>query len=183
LACYDPNPQKCNRLLVMIDEYQRVGELNPKKAAENNSSLHTFFNEHPTSLQLILSFSCGNQKNVDYLLSPELKSRAAPQSISLDILTQNEAKEFIKDLFSQFKLQVNDDWAYPFQPDAVDLIIKTIGNKKSLTPRRLMLYFDHVIKQCLLDGDPERDGFTSDHVKLYVENPQLGSIDVDVPVD
>jgi len=181
LASYDPDPLKRNRLLVMIDEFQRIGELNPNKAAENNSSLHTYFNQHPTFLQLILSFSCGNQKNVDFLLSRELKSRAAIQSISLDVLTQNEAREFIKDLFSQFRVDNNGDWAYPFQSDAIDLIIKTIADKKSLTPRRLMLYFDHALKHCYLDQDLPRGGFSSQDVSVYLSDPQLGVIDKDTP--
>lgn len=179
LACYDSDPQKRNRLLVMIDEFQRIGELNPRKAAENNSSLHTYFNLHPTYLQLVLTFSCGNQQNVDYLLSPELKSRAAIQAINLDVLTLDEAKIFIKDLFSQFRLHDDDDWAYPLQDATVDLIIKTISNKKSLTPRRLMLYFDYALKQCLLDQDPPREGFSSQDVGVYLNDPRLGEIDKD----
>ena len=59
LACYDPDPTKSNRLLVMIDEYQRVGELRPKISSENNASLHTYFNQHPTNLQLIYLFPLG----------------------------------------------------------------------------------------------------------------------------
>jgi hypothetical protein len=104
LACFDPNPAKQNRMVVMIDEYQRVGELTPRISSENHSSLHTYFNLHPTGLQLLLSFSFGKKENVDYLLSQELKSRAEPQSISLDVLTIAEANAFIKDLFDQFRL-------------------------------------------------------------------------------
>jgi len=183
LACYDPDSTKINRLMVMIDEYQRVGELKPKIASENNSSLHTYFNQHPTGLQLILSFSFGKQANVDYLLSPELKSRAELQSIILDTLTHDEAVEFIRDLFSQFRCKVDDRWSYPFTPDAVEMIIRFIAAKKALTPRRLMLYFDHVLSQRLLDSDPDVNGIEYKEIQSYLADPQLGALDIDAPIN
>lgn len=181
LACYDPDPQKTNRLLVMIDEYQRVGELRPRVAAENNSSLHTYFNEHPSGLQLVLSFSFGKKENVDYLLSSELKSRAEPQAINLDVLSPTEAVEFIRDLFRQFRCQEDNRWSYPFTPAAVDKIIETIASKKTLTPRRLMMYFNHVLEQCSLDQDPGVNGYSYEQIQSYLEDPELGSLDLDSP--
>ena len=180
LACYDPDPTKQNRLVVMIDEYQRVGELTPRIATENHSSLHTYFNQHPTGLHIFLTFSFGNKENVDYLLSAELKSRAEPQSISLDVLTPNEACEFIGDLFKQSRITQDDRWAYPFEPEAVIGIIQSIHQKKSLTPRRIMLYFDHVLEEARLDQEPGKDGYTLEAIQRYLNDPQLGGLDVDV---
>jgi len=184
LACYDSDPTKANRILVMIDEYQRVGEFKPKIGAENNSSLHTYFNQHPTGLQLILSFSFGKKENVDYLLSAELKSRSEPQSINLDTLTTSEAVEFIRDLFRQFRCEEDDRWSFPFAPDAVDKIIQSIAVKKALTPRRLMVYFDYILSQYLLDHqDLERESIEYLDIKAYLEDPQLGSIDTDISIE
>lgn len=181
LACYDPDPLKANRLLIMVDEYQRVGELNPRIASENNSSLHTYFNQHPTNLHLVLSFSFGVKENLDYLLSPELKSRADLQAINLDTLTHPESVEFIRDLFLQFRITKDDRWSYPFTPQAVDQVIQTILAKKNLTPRRLMVYFDHALSQALLDGDPDEQGFDVEHIQKYLDDPHLGELDFDVP--
>jgi hypothetical protein len=182
LACYEPDPNKANRLVVMVDEYQRVGELNPKIAAESNSSLHTYFNEHPTNLHLVLSFSFGKKENVDYLLSAELKSRAEPQSVSLDTLSQMEAVDFIRDLFAQFRCQEDTRWSYPFTPDAVTRIILWIATKKALTPRRLMVFFDHILSQVQLDTDVSGDGFGFDQIRSYLDDPQLGALDIDTQV-
>lgn len=181
LACFDPDPAKQNRLVVMIDEYQRVGELRPNIAAENHSSLHTYFNQHPTGLQIILTFSFGNKENVDYLLSSELKSRAEPQSISLDVLTPVEANDFIKDLFNQFRIDQNGQWAYPLTPTAVQGIIQTIARQKTLTPRRLMVYFNHILQEASLDADPGPGGFSFEDICKYLEDPQLGDLDMDSP--
>jgi hypothetical protein len=181
LASYDPDQTKANRLLVMIDEYQRVGELRPKIASENNASLHTYFNQHPTNLQLILSFSCGNKENIDFLLSAEVKSRAEPKAIILDVLTKDEAVDFIRDLLSQFRNSKDDRWSFPFSPRAVDLVINCIVSRKSLTPRRLMLYFNHVLSQGLLDSDPPENGFDNEQIKQYLEDEHLGNLDLDMP--
>ncbi len=179
LASYDPDPVKQNRLVVMIDEYQRVGELRPAIASENHSSLHTYFNQHPTGLQLLLTFSFGKKENVDYLLSAELKSRAEPQSLSLDIMTPVEANAFIKDLFDQFRVTSNNQWAYPFTPSAAQQIIQTIARQKTLTPRRLMVYFNHVLQEAALDSDPGLEGYSFEDVCKYLEDPQLGDLDGD----
>jgi len=180
LAVFDPDPTKQNQLVVMIDEYQRVGELRQKIWSENNSSLHTYFNQHPTGLQLLLSFSFGNKDNVDYLLSPELKSRAAPQTITLDILTPTEACEFVRDLLSQFRIEQDERWAYPFTPEAVEHIIQSIAQQKTITPRRLMLYFDHVLKEVYVDNDdPGPFGYSVEAIQKYLEDPELGRLDLD----
>lgn len=181
LACYDQDPTKSNRLLVMIDEYQRVGELRPRIAAENNSSLHTYFNLHPTNLQLVLSFSFGNKANVEYMLSSELKSRAEPNAINLDTLTTTEAANFICDLFSQFRCRPEESKGFPFTTDSVNRIVQSINSHKTLTPRRLMVYFDHVLSQCLMDNITIGDGIEYDQIQNYLSDPDLGSLDIDTP--
>lgn len=183
LACYDPDPSKANRLVVMIDEYQRVGELNSRIATENNSSIHTYFNEHPTNLHLILSFSCGKKENVEYLLSAELKSRTEPQSISLDTLSPIEASDFIYDLFAQFRCQEDAHGSYPFTPDSITKIIQWISGKKNLTPRRLMVFFDHILSQAHMDTNVSGDGLEFDQIRVYLEDPQLGTLDIDTQPD
>jgi len=47
LVNYRNSPPK--KLVIMIDEYQRVGELKEKLRSENNAGLHTFFNQNPTA--------------------------------------------------------------------------------------------------------------------------------------
>lgn len=183
LAIYDPDPNKANRLAVMIDEYQRVGELRPKISAENNASLHTYFNQHPTNLHIFLSFSFGKQENLKYLLSDELKSRADPQAINLDVLTTEDAVEFIQDLFHQFRMENDDRWAYPLNPNTVNRLITHIAAQKTLTPRRLMVYFDHVLSQALLDSDPGENGFEYEQIREYLEDIHLGELDIDAPTE
>jgi len=164
----------------MLDEYQRIGELKPRIRSEINAGLQGYFNECPNGLELILSLSCGREDNVAYLLSDELKSRAELRSISLDVLSQTEAISFIRDLLAQFRLHEEERWAYPFSPQAVETLVKHIAKTKALTPRRLMLYANHVLLESQLPSDPERTlEITAQEVHELVADPRLGAMDVD----
>jgi hypothetical protein len=80
---------------------------------------------------VILSFSFGRRENVEYLLSRELKSRANPQSISLDVLSRSEAIGFIQDLPAQFRIQLDHRLAYPFSPGALQMLVEHIAQTKT----------------------------------------------------
>ena len=149
---------------------------------EVNSGLHSFFNDHPRGLELFLSFSFGRKENVEYMLSSELKSRAEPQSISLDILTPAQATAFLQGLLAEFRLREDSNWAYPFTPDAVRLMIDTIGESKAITPRRLMLYADHVLLESQVTHGP---GYTEPipaaEAQALLSDARLGELDTDGP--
>lgn len=161
------------KALIMFDEFQRIGELQPRLMREINVGLHTFYNANPSGLELILSFSFGEQDNVRFLLSDELRSRARLQTISLDVLGQSEAVEFIEDLLSQFRMEQTSDLCTPFTPGAVDEIVQFTAQKLTLTPRYLMQCFDHVLREWLLDHGP--DGRVETVQALYY----LSSLDLE----
>ncbi len=178
LATFKSNPP--TKLVVMLDEYQRIGELKPRVMSEVNGGLHSYYNEHPNGLEVLLSFSFGRQDNVAYLLSDELKSRAEPQSISLDLLSQAEAIEFIRDLLAQFRLRQDERWAYPFSPEAVETLVKHIVETKALTPRRLMLYANHILLESQFGRGPDDTSeITLQEVKALLADSRLGAMDVD----
>ena len=181
LLCYHPEPRKSNRVLVMIDEYQRIGELSARLRNENNASLHTYFNSQP-GIQLMLSFSFGNQDNLRYLVSPELLSRSDPDSILIDVMSHQEAIEFYRDLLSQFRIEKDDRWSFPLTSESVDMTIRAISSRKTLTPRRLMGYFDHVILRCYQKyGAPPPEGYSPEAVSIFLNDPSLGELDADTP--
>jgi hypothetical protein len=167
-------------ILLMIDEFQRVGELRPNIISQVNSSLHTIFNTHPTGLQLLLTFSFGKKENLDYLLSGELKSRAELQAIYLDVLTREEAVLFLADLLAQFRINKDDArLLYPFSQAAINTLMLTISQKKTLTPRRIMLYANHVLTEHMLNTDGM--GEISDKEILSCLNaPELEEMDLDL---
>jgi hypothetical protein len=178
LANYNSNPP--TKLVIMVDEYQRIGELKSKVMNEINSGIHTFFNENPKGLEIILSFSFGREDNVGFLLSNEVRSRAEPQTISLDVLNEVEAIEFIRDLLAQFRLTQDDRWAYPFTPEAISILVKEVRKRNAITPRRLMLYANHVLLERQyakgIDGSNE---ITADELKTLLADLKLGSMDTE----
>ena len=180
LATFGSGPS--TKLVLMIDEYERIGVLKPRARNEINGSLHTYFNAHPAGVELILSFSFGRQENVGYLLSPELKSRAEPRAISLDVLTKEEATDFFRDLLAQFRLKEDGRWAYPFSPEALQTIVEHVADRKSLTPRRLMVYANHVLLESQAEREPGSvSEVRADEVRQYLADPRLGDIDADEP--
>jgi hypothetical protein len=178
LAVWGGKQQK--QLLLMIDEFQRIGELRPNIISQINSSLHTVFNAHPTGLQLVLTFSVGNKENVDYLLSAELKSRAELQPINLDFLSHEEAIGFLADLLGQFRVNLNDQRPfYPFSLTSVNAMLVTIAQKKTLTPRRIMQYANYVLTEYMLNANDSVDEISEAEVVSLLSAPQLGEMDLD----
>jgi hypothetical protein len=168
------------QILLMIDEFQRVGELRPNIISQINSSLHTVFNAHPTGLQLMLTFSFGKKENVFYLLSAELRSRAEPQPINLEVLSREEAFAFLSDLLGQFR--INKDCAnsvFPFSQSAVNTMLMTIAKKKALTPRGIMLYANHVLTEHMLNTNDSRDEISDAEMVSLLNAPELGEMDID----
>lgn len=169
-----------SKLVVMLDEYQSIGVLTPKVRHEINAGMHSYYNKHPKGLDVILSFSFGRKDNVIFLLSDELKSRVELQTISLDLLSQAEAIEFIRDLLAQFRMKDDERWAFPFAPDAVRALVGHIVRQKALTPRRLMQYASDLLSEIYLARDPEcSEEISAGQVVELLANPDLGMIDRD----
>lgn len=178
LAAFRSNPP--SKLVVMLDDYHRVGELKARVRGEVNGGLHSYYNRNPKGLEIILSFSFGRKENVAYLLSNELKSRTEPQSISLDVLTEAQAVEFLRDLLAQFRVREDERWAYPFAPEAITVLVSHIAKTKALTPRRLMQYADQVLTASVYARGPSStEEITAQQVRGLLADPELAAIDVD----
>lgn len=178
LAILGKNKQK--QLLIMIDEFQRIGELRPSIMSQVNSSLHTVFNSHTTGLQLLLTFSFGKKENVDYLLSSELKSRAEPQTINLDVLSHEEGIEFLSQLLGQFRINDNEpNPLFPFSREAADILITTISNQKDLTPRRIMHFSNYVLSEYLLSHRDLQGEIGQAEVNSILSTDLLGDLDAE----
>ena len=176
------NSKTSSKLVVLLDEYQRIGELKTITRFEINAGMHGYFNANPSGLELFLTFSFGRQDNVGYLLSGELKSRAVPETLSLDVLSKTEALAFLRELLETFRLKPDGRWAYPFSPDALECMVEQIARTKALTPRRLMLYGDHILQQSIiLRTGGLTSQITSQEVHQWLSDASLGTLDVDEP--
>jgi len=170
------------KLVIMMDEFQRIGELRPGITREINTALHTYFNDNPRGLELLLTFSCGRQDDVRFLLSPEIQSRADIETISLDALTQNEGMEFLRDLLAQCRIVPDERWAFPFAPEAIKVLVERISARKQLTPRRIVKYADHVLRERILNlSDPTVDfvEISEDEMRQALSAPEIDNLDAD----
>jgi len=91
------------RLLIMIDEFQRAGLLRNEIQNKIQAGLHTFFNNCPKGVSLILSFKFGSEREIRDYLSSELEDRAESQTIVIPVLEVGEAAEFLQALVESVK--------------------------------------------------------------------------------
>jgi hypothetical protein len=168
------------KVLVMVDELQRIGQLTPKLTQEINAGLHSYYNQNPTGLELILSFSFGRQEDIRFLLSDELLSRAEPLTLKLDVLSEAEAIHFISDLLEQYRVVETENTFEPFTAEAVTEIVAYIAARKQLTPRRLMHYFNHVLLEREFDDLHDGQGLVTQQDALrYLQDSAIGELDAD----
>jgi hypothetical protein len=136
---------KCySKLLMMLDEFQRVDQLPPRVRRDVNDGIHTLFNSCPEFLWILLSFSFGEPNNIKYLLTDEVISRADLERIQLPTMSDKQAIEFVVDLLRAYRCKDMKDPFFPFTKESCQAILKQVGR---LTPRRIMKGFDLVLRR------------------------------------
>ena len=163
-----------NRILWMIDEFQRINDCRTSTKNEINSCLLSIFNRCPNSLSIIISFSgYPEEKSLPSWLSPEIKDRIGiDPPLLLPRLSDEEAYKFVKDVLGHFRdlaSKVSIPF-FPFSEESVHRVLSLIKEKAKESnrddqpkPRTIMQFFDRVLK--------------SAHPKL--EKDEIKLIDVD----
>ncbi len=140
-----------NRIIWIIDEFQRIEICRKPLLEEINSCLHSTFNRNPNCFSLIISFSGTPQRKLPDWFSPELEDRIGIEKvITLPPMTSEEAFLFIKDLFEHFRPSGSNlpNPYYPFTKETVHELIDLIKKKKfELKPRTLMQFFNAVLEE------------------------------------
>jgi hypothetical protein len=140
-----------NRVVWMIDEFQRIGFLRPSQRSDIHVGLHSIFNELPSGLSLLLSFSFGEARNIKYLLSEELLDRANMEKyFQLPLLQQAEAYSFVADLLAAHRPDGADcSPTFPFDESTVRWLLAAIDADRNLQlkPRTIMQVFNAVLSE------------------------------------
>jgi hypothetical protein len=123
------------RVLLMVDEFQRVEGLRRQEQDDVNAGLHSFFNSSGHGISLLLSFSFGVEENIKHFLNRELLSRVDPLRITIPMLSQADGIDFLNDVINQAR-QPTGSW--PVTSDVVPAIVTVVAEKFDLTPRRLL---------------------------------------------
>ena len=122
------------RVMLMLDDFQRVGELRKGKRNDILAGIRTVLNNCPASLTIILSFKFGIATEVKTYLSEELRDVSDPQAIMIPALEKHEAEEFLNDLIEKVRLP---GAACRIMPEAVGALIERASTVGTLKPRLL----------------------------------------------
>jgi hypothetical protein len=150
------------RVLLMVDEFQRVEVLRQQFQDDINAGLHGFFNACAHGMSLLLSFSFGVEGNIKHFLNPELLSRVDPLRISIPMLTRDEGVVFLQDIIGRARGS-SDGW--PVSADVIPAIVTAVAEKFELTPRRLLKAADLVFSSAEMEIE---DGVLSEVTSTYV---------------
>jgi hypothetical protein len=143
--------QPNTRLLIMVDEFQRLHESSDKISKNVGIGLHTFYNAVPRRLSILLSFACRKKENVDVILSRELKSRADTRSIQLPEMSRDDVHVFIQELFDAYRIKKKPPTVlFPLQSECVPVVIDDIVARKELVcPREISKRIDRLLDMSL----------------------------------
>lgn len=136
------------RVVLMVDEYQRVAEGRRRQLQEIGHAIHTLYNACPVRLSLVLSCATGGFDDYTMVLTPEIVSRLSPKRVQLHYLSPPDAVEYIHDLFAAYR--VDGTAVDPFFPLTADsaqefaqyLVARLTGE---LTPRRLNMAYSELV--------------------------------------
>lgn len=132
------------KLLLMLDEFQRVDHLVPRIRRDVNTGIRTLLNACPESLSIILSFSFGKPENIRFLLPEDVMTLADLESIKLPQMIEKESMEFVADLLKNYRCHEAVEPLFPFTEESCQAILGKVGK---LTPRRIMKRFTVVLRR------------------------------------
>lgn len=136
-----------SRIVVMLDEAQRLGEFKSRIGSDVSIGLQTWFDATPNGLSLILSFGSGKESFVRHLLSPELQSREDTMKLRIPLLDYGNAIIFVEGVLSHHRSESPPTKWYPFTEDQVETLIAELTNRSNVTPRDLMKVFNAALRE------------------------------------
>jgi hypothetical protein len=143
------------RLVLLIDEFQRVAPLQEHRRNAVLSSVRTLFSRNPKGVSAVLAASCRIEKNAMDLLPRELQTiMGMKPSITLPEMSLEEAVEFVRDRFAYFRPGGYSAEVFaPFDDAGIMHVLKTIQDKEeaSMIPRTILqvlgMLYDELLEE------------------------------------
>lgn len=130
------------RLVLLMDEFQRLGVLPERARAAVLSNLRSLFNRNPTHLSVLAAATTRLERTALDLLPQELRTLMGMRpSISLPEMSENEAYEFVLGRFACFRFDgYSGDPTGPIGAESIRATIAFIKNEANarLIPRTLL---------------------------------------------
>lgn len=139
------------RLLIMIDEFQRLHESSDAISRNVNTGLHTFYNAVSRWLSIVLSFAFRTKQNINVIISDELKSREDTRSIVLPEMSHDKVAPFVRELFQVFRTAaIPPTPLFPLELGCIDILVNDIVKKQVvLSPREIIKRLDCLLAEAL----------------------------------
>lgn len=147
LASQSQNRPGC-RVVWLLDEFQRIGQLPRQLQSEINVGLHSTFNASPTGLTMVFSFSGKPEKELPSYFTAEMRDRIGLTKVMvLPPLQKEEALTFVRDVLKNLRtLEAYDKGEFfPFTEESAKYIIDRVNDVMDLKPRAIMQAFDAVL--------------------------------------
>ncbi len=145
------------RVLLLLDEFQRIGALPEKHRWPVLSNLRSLFSQNPTQLSVVVAAATRLEKTAMDLLPTELKTLMGPRPIvSLPEMNIEEALGFVEGRLASFRPPgYADDAFYPLQKDIVRDTIEFLANETNakLIPRTILQALSAIYDEYLLSGE------------------------------
>lgn len=130
------------RLVLLVDEFQRIASANPRHRAGILACLRTLFNAHPSRLTAVVAVASKAEVSARELLSGELSTLiGARPLISLPEMDKVEAVTFLRERLIAFRpAGYIGDAVAPFSEKALETIAEGVAEMgdKRLIPRPLI---------------------------------------------
>lgn len=144
------------RLLLMLDEYQRINTYRPAVRDVFQATLLDCFNATPAGLSVVFSCSAVQQAVALALFPPELTDRLrGRQLITLPEMTPSEAEEFVLDLLRAFRPSsyLGHPLA-PFPSEGLAPLLQELqaAQDLQLIPRHIIQALDHTLNNAIAQG-------------------------------
>ena len=142
--------QPDTRLLIMVDEFQRLHESSDRISKDVGMGLHTLYNAVPRRFSILLSFACRTQANVDVILSQELRSRADPtRLIELPEMSRQEVPIYVRELFDAYRTRAKPQIdTYPLEPECLEVVADVlVCSGRLICPREINNCLDPLLDE------------------------------------
>jgi len=157
------------RLVLFIDEFQRVSRVAERQRNALLSSLRSVFSNNPSGISIIVAAACTIEKNAMDLMPQELRSIMGMRpAISLPEMNDSEAIEFVRERFDFFR---PDDFQgadfSPFGEEVIRRAMQRISENENaaLIPRTILQALGLVYDDFYESGVTE---FDADEVDAFL---------------
>jgi hypothetical protein len=145
------------RVLLLFDEFQRVGALPERNRMPVLSNLRSLFSQNPTNLSVVLAAATRFEKTAMDLVPAELRTLIGPRPVvSLPEMDVDEALGFVEGRLASFRpLGYAGDAFYPLQEEIVRETISFVASETNakLIPRTVLQALSAIYDEYLLSGE------------------------------